>query len=775
MTTKLKVIALISGGKDSLFSVLHCLKNGHEVVALANLYPPVLPGGDSIEDIDSFMYQTIGHNIIPLYEDALGIPLFREEITGGAVDTGREYGLVANGDDETEDLVPLLERVKQAVPDANAVSTGAILSTYQRTRVEAIAIRLGLTPLSYLWQYLYLPPYSQTGLLDDMRAVGQDARIVKVASGGLDETFLWQDVTDEFVMAKMRRRMDMYGGGEGGALIGEGGEFETLTLSGPAPLWKKRIEIGHVEKGSGESGISFARLKAAKVVDRDEATQRDAMKELRVPPLLDVEFEQVLRMAADLRHDNGFSPLELSQPAQDGDYWKNANKNGHEARDISPGGDYLQLANLMASPYGSAPEQMAGIVDQLMDKLKALGLDPSHITHSTILLRSMSTFAAINPIYGSMFAKPTPPSRVTISCGELMPPGVDIVLSTLVQTNKQNDQRHGLHVQSRSYWAPANIGPYSQAISVPFGPTLADSEVDATGRPRIVHVAGQIPLVPASMETVTAEQMPWERSLEPKRESLKRFIAQSVLSLQHLWRIGRAMEVVAWTGAVAFISRCSLEEAASRAALTCNTWLRIHDIIRNKAVAREKQDVDTEDVEYDIWDLKNNVAPVSTSRSDGRDLMPALPDIAKIASGHMHAVTDPPVFAVQVEELPRSVDIEWCGTGIASASNIGYSSRVLRGASEHSAFVDFSADSRAQFTYLAFDTIEGVKDLTRETLGKANKSMTMFAAKPVPEGFVGMSDVPFIPCFSIHGRAGAELKSFEALVIMRQDSSNKEE
>ena len=40
----LNVVCLISGGKDSLFSILHCKKNGHNVVALANLHPPRVDG-----------------------------------------------------------------------------------------------------------------------------------------------------------------------------------------------------------------------------------------------------------------------------------------------------------------------------------------------------------------------------------------------------------------------------------------------------------------------------------------------------------------------------------------------------------------------------------------------------------------------------------------------------------------------------------------------------------------------------------------------------------
>lgn len=35
----MKVVALISGGKDSCFNMMQCIAAGHEIVALANLYP----------------------------------------------------------------------------------------------------------------------------------------------------------------------------------------------------------------------------------------------------------------------------------------------------------------------------------------------------------------------------------------------------------------------------------------------------------------------------------------------------------------------------------------------------------------------------------------------------------------------------------------------------------------------------------------------------------------------------------------------------------------
>ena len=38
--TTMKYVGLLSGGKDSCFNLLHCQRNGHELVAAASLGPP---------------------------------------------------------------------------------------------------------------------------------------------------------------------------------------------------------------------------------------------------------------------------------------------------------------------------------------------------------------------------------------------------------------------------------------------------------------------------------------------------------------------------------------------------------------------------------------------------------------------------------------------------------------------------------------------------------------------------------------------------------------
>lgn len=694
--SKLKVIALISGGKDSFFSILHCQANGHEVVALANLYPETSSTGDSEnEDIDSFMYQTVGHSVIPLYAEALEIPLYRQKILGGCGNMERDYdpatknGNVADGEDETESLIPLLQRVKEMHPDVNAISTGAILSTYQRTRIESIALRLGLVPLSYLWQYPLLPPYTQTSLLEDMRAIGQDSRIIKVASGALDESFLGKNVADHANVAKMVKRMEMFGGSLGGAVLGEGGEFETLAMDGPSPLWKSRIEAGSVEIVKGEGGSAVVRLKDVKVVKKGGTEETHAS--LRIPELLDTEFSALLstleRQITNSSEQTEQQPLQaFSQLIQERSVTNPSSENASGSNLERPRQGLFQIPNIHHSP-GTPSDQLRSILQQLSTHLEALNLDASSLVSTTLLLRSMSDFTLLNPIYGSFFTTPNPPSRVTISCGDRLPQGVDVILSATVDLGERKE-RQGLHVQSRGYWAPANIGPYSQAISIPLHPLLStpnsgaqitkesdqeeedDDDQPTTPRPRIIHIAGQIPLVPSSMEMVTSTLLPFTTTTTTTPKSKEtNFIAQTILSLQHLFRIGRAMDVQSWTGAVTFISSCSRNEGNLRANIAIKAWRGIHQqaLTSQNNADEEGDEEDDNDEDVDIWDLRNRKFGFQTQKigkiKKGLDTRAMVPDYSALKRTALPP--RPPVFVAQVAELPRGANIEWFSNALS--------------------------------------------------------------------------------------------------------------
>ena len=122
-----------------------CQHYGHEVVALANL----LPTQEEVDELDSYMYQTVGHQIVAAYASCMGLPLYRRKILGASKDQRLVYEDTAG--DEVEDLAALLAYIKSEIPDVGAVSSGAIASDYQRTRVERVCSRLGLVSLAYLW------------------------------------------------------------------------------------------------------------------------------------------------------------------------------------------------------------------------------------------------------------------------------------------------------------------------------------------------------------------------------------------------------------------------------------------------------------------------------------------------------------------------------------------------------------------------------------------------------------------------------------------------
>lgn len=62
------------------------------------------------DELDSYMYQTVGHHAIDLYAEAMALPLYRRTIRGKSVDTGPVYTKCEG--DEVEDLYELLKLVK---------------------------------------------------------------------------------------------------------------------------------------------------------------------------------------------------------------------------------------------------------------------------------------------------------------------------------------------------------------------------------------------------------------------------------------------------------------------------------------------------------------------------------------------------------------------------------------------------------------------------------------------------------------------------------------
>ncbi len=681
----LNVIGLVSGGKDSFFSLLHCLAHGHRIVALANLLPADGSGngngdGDGEQVLDSFMYQTVGHSVIPLYAAATGLPLYREPIVGGAVQTARDYE--ADGDeDETESMTVLLRRVMADHPAADAVCAGALLSTYQRTRVESVATRLGLVSLAYLWKYPVLPslpdpspPHGIPPYLADLATAGFDARIVMVASGGLDADLLWTNVASAAGAARLHRalaRLGLAGGADGQAsMLGEGGEYETLVVAGPRALFRDgaiavAAEDRHVVPESG--GTARLQIRHAEVVPRGQggADDDDGLSRVRQPPLLDPRFADVLSLlkAAVVAGQEAEVLREIEVDTQ--------RQTGPQQPPRLTTWRFVSSPPVPSQPYSIA-DATQDVVRQVRERLRAAEMSATSVMRSLVVLRRMADFPTFNAIYGTLFrGSPNPPARVTIACGAQLPDGVDVAVYLGVVLGRKggdgSNDRQGLHVQSRSYWAPANIGPYSQAVSVPAASLFSD-HIDARSTPRIVSVAGQIPLVPATMEL--PDQAVEARATESGSDSGSpasapaSFAFQATLALQHLWRIGLDVGVQWWSSAVAYVPAETADgpssgavSLAEKAVLVARAWRAAH-----AWQPSTEEDGDEEDEDGpDLWDRRFDARYVLFNDDAGDDDAPRLPDwrVVAAASDSSGLPQLPPVFLAEVHGLPRAAPVEW--------------------------------------------------------------------------------------------------------------------
>lgn len=97
------------------------------------------------------------------------------------------------------------------------------------------------------------------------------------------------------------------------------------------------------------------------------------------------------------------------------------------------------------------------------DRLAEHSLHLSNCAIINISISSIDIFVRVNTIYATFFGA-SPPARACISVD--LPEGIRVCLDCIAFTEYDPGARQALHVQGLSYWAPANIGPYSQAITV---------------------------------------------------------------------------------------------------------------------------------------------------------------------------------------------------------------------------------------------------------------------------------------------------------------------
>ncbi|CCI44796.1 unnamed protein product [Albugo candida] len=436
---------------------MECVKYGHEIIGLAHLFPQE-NGSKSTAEIDSFMFQSVGSNLVESIASCMDVPLWTAAIAGKPNTTDLMYNTAVDGD-EVEDMYQLLLQVKivqKEVPDLEGVCSGAILSSYQRNRVENVCHRLQLTSLTYLWQQ------DQQELLERMIQNRVHAIIIKVAAIGLDPTRhlgkSLQEIQPELLRLKEKYQLNV---------CGEGGEYETLTLD--CPLFRKRIVINssRIVMHSDDFCAPVAYL----VIEESSLEDKYLLNPLLKPPI---------------------SSNDPQSPDEIQDIRQLESAHSDDITAATTFRDQIHVRGLVSRlPISSIQEDMSDIFNQLRDILQERQACLQDICFIHLYLQNMNTFAAVNHEYSNHIFTWQPPSRSCVECKDLT---VKVLLdcfavrgSGAARIDPTQSVVQVLHVRSISAWAPSCIGPYSQATTV---------------HRSLILLAGQIPLNPATMQLI---------------------------------------------------------------------------------------------------------------------------------------------------------------------------------------------------------------------------------------------------------------------------------
>lgn len=201
--------ALTSGGKDSVLAIQRAIDAGIEVSALVTVRP---------ENPHSYMFHSANLDAVRVMAEVAGM----------------EYHEIPSAGKKEEEIFEMEEGLEALGLDG--IITGAVASTYQRARLEAIAGRLGVQLYAPLWHMDY------AALLREV-AAHLDAIIVVCAAEGLTEEYLGAHIDDatveQLLALEQRYRINP---------AGEGGEYESLTLD--APFFSRPITYTSAERHS---------------------------------------------------------------------------------------------------------------------------------------------------------------------------------------------------------------------------------------------------------------------------------------------------------------------------------------------------------------------------------------------------------------------------------------------------------------------------------------------------------------------------------------------
>ncbi|WP_297980621.1 TIGR00289 family protein [uncultured Methanobrevibacter sp.] len=223
----MKSAVLFSGGKDSVMALNYAINSGDDVKYLLSM---------KSENDESYMFHVPNIHLTDLISEAVGIPIIEAKTKG-------------EKEKELDDLLDAFYKLKEL--GIEAIYTGALFSTYQKSRIEKLADEVGIQAISPYW---HKDPKEYMELVLDS---GFKVIISGVFAEGLDEKWLGRLIDRQALLEleKISEKTYLH-------LAFEGGEAETLVIDGP--IFNKRIEIIEAEKNwhldSGTYNVINARL-----------------------------------------------------------------------------------------------------------------------------------------------------------------------------------------------------------------------------------------------------------------------------------------------------------------------------------------------------------------------------------------------------------------------------------------------------------------------------------------------------------------------------------
>lgn len=210
----MRLLALLSGGKDSIYALKKVWNDNDILVAIAI---------DSGEESKFFHRENI--ELVKSQCECMDISL-----------------VYAETDSENE-LDVLKEIIEDLSGEVDGIVSGAIASNYQKNIIEGICSELGLVSLTPIWGV------DEKEYMQELVKEGFEIVITEVAAEGLDKSWLGKKI-DEDLLCELQELTEEYGINP----AFEGGGAETLVLD--CPLFSKKIQIeDYVEKWDGMRGV----------------------------------------------------------------------------------------------------------------------------------------------------------------------------------------------------------------------------------------------------------------------------------------------------------------------------------------------------------------------------------------------------------------------------------------------------------------------------------------------------------------------------------------